>query len=148
MNVHTILASGALLALAGCATGDQTTNLAETETADPRRGDEVRNICFASSIDGFGESTRNTVVVSEGMDQYLVETYHRCFDLDFAQSLKIDSTLGCLSRGDTITPFDSVFGNNPGGAIPQRCTVKAIYEWNADAVTEEATTETSDAEPA
>lgn len=151
MNVHPILAASALLVLAGCATDDATTKTAEAETVDPRRGDEVDRLCFARNINGFGETTRNSVVVSEGLDQYLVETFRGCFDLDDAQSLAIDSSLSCLTRGDRITGFDSVFGPDNTRPRSYACTVKAIYEWDDEAEaapeTEEPKTDAPEAEP-
>lgn len=151
MNVTHILAASALLALAGCATDDAATQTAEADTVDPRRGEQIDRLCFAHNIDGFGETTRNSVVVSEGLDQYLVETFPGCFDLDDAQSLAIDSTLSCLTRGDRITGFDSVFGPDNIGPRSYACTVKAIYEWDSDAEaapeTEEAKTNLPEAEP-
>ena len=100
---------------------------------DPRRGDEVKKLCFASQIDSFGETTKRAVVVREGGDHYLIETFSGCFDLDWAQSLAIDSATSCLSRGDRILAFDSAFVRKDDIGLQQSCRVKTIYEWDRDA---------------
>ena len=128
------LLSAALLVLAGCTTatpGD--TPDAQAEKPDPRRGEEVRNICFASSIDSFQQTSRESVVVREGRDYYLIETYSSCFDLDRAQSLRFDNATSCVSRGDRIIAYESAFGPDNIGPPPVPCTIKTIYEWNPDA---------------
>jgi len=97
---------------------------------DPRRGDEVKRLCFASQIDSFGETTKRAVVVREGGDHYLIETFGGCFDLDWAQSLAIDSATSCLSKGDRILAFDSAFVRHDDVGRRHSCRVKAIYEWD------------------
>ena len=134
------------LSLAACATSDSS-DTSDTAEADPRRGAEVDRICFTQSIDGFGETTRNTVVVREGVNQhYLVEVFRGCLDLDHAQSLAFDSFSGCLTRGDAILAFDSAFGPSPGDAKPLRCRIKTIYEWDPDAGKPDADSPEADGE--
>ena len=132
MPLLRFLTAALSLSLAACANTLGTENTAET-APDPRRGEEVRNLCFASNIDGFGETTKRSVVVTEGRKQYLIETYNRCFDLDHAQSIAFDRHSSCLSRGDGIFAFDSAFGPDRQNPVSPSCTVKAIYEWNKDA---------------
>ena len=119
------------LAIAACSTSYKEP-IAEAGEPDPRRGEEVNRICFASSIDGFGETTRNNVIIREGRDRYLVETFRGCSDLQFAQSLAIDARSNCLTRGDNIIGFDSAFGPDNTGPRPLRCMVNKIYRWNPD----------------
>lgn len=101
---------------------------------DPRLGEEVNRICFASNIDSFGNATRDTFTVREGMDHYLIEVHGSCFNLDRAERIALDATTSCLTRGDavivsdSISPFDS---GTPGGT--QRCIVKAMYKWDPKA---------------
>ena len=132
------------LSLAACTTptGGAPDADAKAEKPDPRRGAEVKQVCFARNIDGFGATTRNTVVISEGRDDYLVETYNGCFELNHAQSLAVDSSSSCLSRGDDIIAFDNVFGSDNTGARSLPCKIKAIYEWDKDAVEAEPDDET------
>jgi len=123
--------------LAACATEPSVTDtLGETAFTedDPRRGEEVRSVCFTRSIDGFGETTRRSVVVRlNARERYLIEVFPGCFDLDDAQSLAVDSFSGCLTRGDEIKPFSSVFGPSRND-IRQSCRVSKIYRWDPDAL--------------
>ncbi len=123
--------------LVACATSADPNQLAatETETPDIRKGEEVRSLCFARNIDRFSDATNNSVVVEEGRQTYLIETFQRCHDLRYAQSLALRSTSLCLSKGDDILAFDSTFGPDAqSGLQPIPCKVKAIYEWDEDAV--------------
>ena len=100
---------------------------------DARLGEEVNNVCFASTIDGFHDATDDTVVLSKGRDDYLIETFGGCFNLDQAQRLGVDSTTGCLGKRDHIITSDSISGHSDTGFGVQRCTIKAIYKWDAKA---------------
>ncbi|MEM6554754.1 MAG: DUF6491 family protein [Pseudomonadota bacterium] len=157
MLTHRIAFAALLFTVAACATDTTPEALEAREKAraaevfadDPRRGEEVKKICFASQIDGFGETTDRAVVVREGRDHYLIETFPGCFDLDFAQSLAIDSFSSCLSKGDRIIAFDSVFAHSSHSRINRSCLVKTIYEWDRDAKdteTDETTDEDAEAE--
>ena len=135
-----------LFAVSACATTTSPEALAAKQQAkadavfadDPRRGELVDKVCFTRQIDSFGETTKRAVVIREGRDYYLVETFPGCFDLDWAQSLAFDSFSSCLSKGDRLVAFDNAFGHNDRGVgQPQTCRVKAIYEWDRDAETEE-----------
>ncbi|MEM7640502.1 MAG: DUF6491 family protein [Pseudomonadota bacterium] len=157
MLTHRIAFAAMLFTVTACATATTPEALEAREQAraaevfadDPRRGEEVKKICFASQIDSFGETTDRAVVVREGRDYYLIETFGGCFDLDFAQSLAIDSFSSCLSKGDRILAFDNVFGRSNHTGFNQSCRVKTIYEWDRDAGKadeEEATEEEAEAE--
>lgn len=144
-----------LLAVSACATDTSPEALAEREQAraeevfanDVRRGEQVDRVCFTRSIDSFGETTRRAVVIREGSDRYLVETFGGCFDLDWAQSLAVDSFSSCLSKGDRIIASDSAFGFDKQD-LQRSCRVKAIYEWDpdAEAADDEETDEEGDTE--
>lgn len=141
MLTHRIAFAAMLLTVTACATATTPEALEARERAkaeavfadDPRRGDEVKRLCFASQIDSFGETTKRAVVVREGGDHYLIETFAGCFDLDWAQSLAIDSATSCLSKGDRILAFDSAFVRHDDVGHQQSCRVKTIYEWDRDA---------------
>ncbi|MEM9054861.1 MAG: DUF6491 family protein [Pseudomonadota bacterium] len=139
--MHRTIFAGMLFVLAACATAttpEQQAERAQAKAAevfadDPRRGEEVKRLCFASSIDSFGETTKRAVVVREGLDHYLIETFGGCYDLDWAQSLAVKSFSGCLTRGDEILAFDSAFGPDRNDIRRPSCKVRAIYEWEEDA---------------
>lgn len=141
MLTHRIAFAAMLLTVTACATATTPEALEARERAkaeavfadDPRRGDKVKRLCFASQIDSFGETTKRAVVVREGGDHYLIETFAGCFDLDWAQSLAIDSATSCLSKGDRILAFDSAFVRHDDVGHQQSCRVKTIYEWDRDA---------------
>lgn len=133
------------LAAAACSTAPQpsaeTATLAAAETPDPRLGERVDKICFTRNIDSFQETTRNSVIVRVGVnDFYLVETFGPCFDLNFAQSIGFESRTGsCLRRTDRLSVSDSAFGlHRSGGLGPQRCQIRAIYEWDPEAAAGDA----------
>lgn len=140
-----IAISALIVGLAACASA-ASTQKAESEVSDPRKGEEVRSLCFTSSIDGFGETTRRSIVVSKGTKDYLIETYGTCFDLDHANSIYFDSTTSCLSRGDDIYAFNSAFGLDRDDRLIPACKVKSIYTWDKDAAEESEIVETEDEE--
>ncbi len=103
---------------------------------DPRIGEEVRSICFGRSINGWravkGED--DVVLLQRGVSHwYRVELLGACDYrvLRSAIAIGIDSrpSGGCITRGDAIIVEDS-----PG--FNRRCSIKRMYEWNEDAVTE------------
>ncbi|GHA82113.1 hypothetical protein GCM10009069_01530 [Algimonas arctica] len=122
-----------LMAFAGCTTDGQPTRsdaIAET-LADARVGEEVDKICFTRGIDSFSEEKRNSVVLRRGVnDEYLVVT-QSCTNLDMAQSLRLDSALGCLRRQDYIRVYQSAFGPSDADRFAfDRCQIDAIYKWD------------------
>ena len=133
------IASAGLIALAGCASTDEEPRDRNPFTDDVRLGERVDRICFGSQIDGFTNTTDNTVVVEAGVrDYYLIETFSFCPNLDFAQSLAFDRHGGCLTRGDAVIAFDSIFpSHGRGGLASRRCPIHAIYEWDPKAVKDE-----------
>ena len=102
---------------------------------DPRLGEETDRVCFQRTIDNFTLTTRDTVVLEAGPSrQYLVEVVGVCSDLDHAQSIGIDAATSCLTRGDALIVSRSPFSlNDPSNIGPQRCLIKAIYDWDGDA---------------
>lgn len=156
MLTHRIAFAAMLLTVTACATATTPEALEARERAkaeavfadDPRRGDEIKKLCFASQIDSFGETTKRAVVVREGRDHYLIETFPGCFDLDWAQSLAIDSATSCLSKGDRILAFDSAFVSKDDIRQQQSCRVKTIYEWDRDAEESDEDAETETVETA
>jgi len=109
--------------------------------SDARLGEKVDRICFQSSVDSFRSHTDSTVIVEKGVnDEYLIETMGRCHDLDFAQSLSFDTFpgSGCITRGDSIYAYDSVFGPDRTDPPTIRCPISAIYEWDEEAADQEA----------
>ena len=131
-------ASAALLA--ACSSSPSADEEMADWREDARLGEQVDRICFSDNIDNFRMTTRNTVIVEKGVnDEYLIETFNNCNDLDFAQSLSFDTFPGasCVTKGDSIYAYDSAFGPQDGDIPPIRCPISAIYEWNEDAAEEE-----------
>jgi len=141
MLIHRTAFAVLFLAVSACATDTSPEATAAREQAradavfanDIRRGKQVDRVCFTRSIDAFGETTKRAVVIREGGERYLVETFGGCFDLDWAQSLAVDSVSSCLTKGDRIFASDSAFGFDKDDIRHQSCRVKAIYEWDPDA---------------
>jgi hypothetical protein len=121
----------AATALAACATptGEARARGIEKFADDPRLGDETDSICFASSIDGFSMNERDTVVLHEGRDRYMVEVTGGCMDLEDAFGIGVDSTSNCVTRGDNIVVSQALGGT----FAPQRCMITEIRKWDPKA---------------
>ena len=98
-------------------------------------GEEVRNICFTRSIDGFRtiDGEDDVILLERAInDWYYVELIGPCSynRLKFAQAIGIKTFpgSGCLSRGDELIFSDSVFGADSELDLT-RCRVNGIYEW-------------------
>ncbi|MCA8903086.1 MAG: hypothetical protein KDA53_17750 [Hyphomonas sp.] len=130
----------ACLILGACTTSSEPkARGAEKFADDPRLGAEVNRICFASSIDSFGSTTRDTFTVREGRDHYLVEVFPGCSPLEHALTIGMEARTGCLTRGDRVIVSDSIMPDSSDSPFSvQRCTVNAIYDWTPDAEEEVA----------
>ena len=131
MKAISILLASCLLAACTSKSSEPELTGAAQFADNPALGEEVDRICFASSIDGFSSTTRDTIIVREGRDSYLVEVFNGCFQLKDVQRLGIDATGGCLGRGDFLVVSDSFFADTQPG--PERCRVQAIYKWDPKA---------------
>ena len=140
--VRTIAFGGAAAALlAACASSSSAEEEMANWQEDARLGEKVDRICFSDSIDSFRMATRDAVIVRKGVNrEYLVEMVGQCPDLDNANSLNFDTSPGssCVTRGDKIYAHDSGFGVDRSGVAQLRCPIRAIYEWNEDALDDEA----------
>lgn len=138
---HLVLPLSAML-LAACASTPADVNRVRGVAQfaeDVRLGEQVSKICFASRIDGFGETTRDTVVVEEGRDHYLIETHGTCFNLAHAQRLGVkNSSSICLRSGDKLLVSDSMFDVRRKLDFGS-CTIKSIYKWDPKAQPEPET---------
>jgi len=122
--------------LAACAsTGEAKPKGVAKFEGDPRLGKQVDKICFRSTLDGFSQNTRDTVVVETGPStEYLIEVRGSCTNLSSAQSLAVTGNLSCIDKFDSLIVSTSAFSlNDPAGIGPERCIIKAIYEWDEDA---------------
>ena len=128
-----------LLALLSACTSVPPESNREVEVS-PRQGEEVKQICFASSINGWREvdGERSSVILTKGVsEEYKLDLSGIC-DLTYAFNSIATRTRGssCLTRGDDIIFNDGLSGIN-------RCMIKKIYTWNpaeeADADTNEPT---------
>jgi hypothetical protein len=105
---------------------------------NPRQGEEVRQICFASSINGWREvdGERSSVILTKGVsEEYKLDLSGIC-DLTYAFNSIATRTRGssCLTRGDDIIFNDGLSGIN-------RCMIKKIYTWNPSEEAEAGTNE-------
>ena len=94
---------------------------------NPRQGEKVKQICFASSINGWREvdGERSSVILTKGVsEEYKLDLSGIC-DLTYAFNSIATRTRGssCLTRGDDIIFNDGLSGIN-------RCMIKKIYKWN------------------
>lgn len=122
-------------ALTACETSDDgRKKYTEFDPENPRIGEEVNRVCRAGGINGFGETTRNTVVVTSGVNRrHLLKVAGGCFNLKNAQSIKFNQFSGCLSRGDSLLAFENTFGPSSGDARSFKCIITNIYKYNKDA---------------
>lgn len=111
----------------------------EPAKPDPRLGEEVDRICFASTINGFRtiDGADNVVVLEKGVrDDYRVELSGLCTarTLNFAQSVAIDSRPagGCVTRGDVLVFSGSAFFDDRP-IDRTRCFITRINKWNEKA---------------
>jgi hypothetical protein len=127
--VPPLLLAGLMAAACTTAPGEPSLRGLDKYADDPRLGAETDRICFASTIDGFSENERSTVVLHEGRNRFMVEVTGTCFDLDNAESIGIDGRGGCLTPGDAIIVVAT------GGASlgPRRCLIREIHNWDPKA---------------
>ena len=126
----------ACLALAACASttdGEPTPKGVAKYEGDPRLGEKVDRICFASNIDSFGNTTRDTFTVREGGDYYLIEVFGSCTPLQHAMTIRVDATGSCLRKGDHVIVSDSLMGGKDIPFSTQRCLINEIYKWDPKA---------------
>lgn len=135
------------LALAGCeSTGGPPAPQGMAAYADdPRLGEKVDRVCFASSIDGFSMNERRSVVLHRGSRRYMVEIHGTCPDLDNARAIGLATPTGCLMRNDNIL-VTSTFGSPGPGA--RRCMISEIREWDPRATAPDADDEAEAGEEA
>jgi hypothetical protein len=148
MRLKLTLAAAAL-ALAGCASTTDTDAKPKGVAKyadDPRLGEEVDRICFASNIDSFGDNTRDTFTVREGRDYYMIEIFGSCPPLQHAMTMRMDSAMNCLTAGDHVIVSDSLTTSSSTPFSKARCLVKSIYKWDpkADETPSEADEQTQD----
>jgi hypothetical protein len=125
-----ILAAAAASLLAGCATPPA--DVAEAK-ADPRQGEEVRQVCFTQQIRNWRENDRRSVIVEVGVrDEYKLDLIGTCDPRDAFTTIGLVSRGGgsCLSSGDMLVTDARYVGGT--------CSVQNIYKWNKDAGKTEA----------
>jgi len=120
----------------GCTTtstdfGEETVRGVAALANDPRLGEEVSRICFASQIDGFRAASRDTVIVESGFkDEFVLGMMGSCQNLQQAQAIALDTGLSCLTEFDNIIVFDSAFGKQTSPFSQEKCAIKSIHRWN------------------
>lgn len=135
--MHRVLLATASVLLAACASqapADPRPKGVAQFAGDARLGDEVRNVCFTSTISGFHDATDDTVVISKGRDDYLIEVFGSCFNLDRAHQIAVDTRTSCLGKGDHLITSDSISGfHDDTGFGVQRCAIKSVHKWDSRA---------------
>ena len=137
---------GAAFALTACATdGEREPSGFAALADDPRLGASVSSACYGFNLDGFRETTRDTVIIEgRGRQEYLLTT-RACFNLRDAFQLGIDGRGGCASRGDRLIVSDSGVPAQIEPTGLESCIITGVYEWNekagASETDEEAKTE-------
>lgn len=127
MKKQLLLACTVVL-ISSCMTTDNKNS--EPEVIDVRQGEQVKQICFASSINGWKEveGERNSVILTKGVsDEFKIELSGIC-DMTYSFSNIATRTRGssCLTRGDEIIVEDGFSGIN-------RCLIQKIYRWESHA---------------
>ena len=122
---HQLIIFSMLVFLSSCTNAPVENN--QEVQINPRQGEEVRQICFASSINGWREvdGERSSVILTKGVsEEYKLDLSGIC-DLTYAFNSIATRTRGssCLTRGDDIIFNDGLSGIN-------RCMIKKIYTWN------------------
>jgi hypothetical protein len=123
-----LAATIALAALAACQTPAAEQAEADAKP-DPRQGEQVSQLCFASQIRNWRELDRRSVIVERGFkDEFRIELVGGCDPRDAFLSIGFVSRVGggnCLSNGDRL-----VTDERYAGAI---CSIRRIYKWNEEA---------------
>jgi hypothetical protein len=126
------------LVLASAAAAQAVVGVAAAED-DPRLGEKVDRICFASNINNFStiKGVDDAALLEANVDDwYRVDLIGACSyqQLRFAQSVAIDERPrgGCVTKGDALIFSNSAFGDF---SFPNatRCVISAIYRWDEDA---------------
>lgn len=129
-----------LIGLASCASTSNETKIRGIAAfeGDPRLGKKVDKICFQRNIDGFSETTNDTVVLSAGVNKdYIVSVNGACRNLDYARSVGVLPRTSCLTRNDVLLVSQSAFTLNDRNSLgPDRCFVDEIYKWDKRAEAE------------
>lgn len=100
---------------------------------DPRLGEEVNKICFTHMIHGFNSLDERTVILNRGVkEDYVVETYGSCVDLDYAWEIALASQSSCLRKYDSliITRGSTIPNSDP---FTRTCRIKSMHKWNKNA---------------
>ena len=131
--------SAALMLFGAAATAESLEASRVDHLNDARLGEQVDRICFRDQINDFREPTEATVIVERGVKDYLVQTEEACDELDGAQTVSINGAYAggrCVTTSDRVAASQSAFGGSSSDA-GYLCRIKAIYEWNEDALEKE-----------
>jgi len=101
---------------------------------DARLGEEVSSVCFTRGIQGFYDTTDNSVVLSRGEDDKYLVTTKFCPELRFAHDIYIDTSTNCLKRSNYLRIVNSTVAEpDLGNVRVKNCFINAIYKWDKDA---------------
>jgi len=125
IGIQTVLASGFAAASLGLLMACSTPAPAKAADAkpDPRQGQEVKQICFASQIRNWRENGSKSVIVEKGMhDEYKLDLVGACQPDQAFMNIGFQRRGGgsCLSWGDELVT-DAHFDGS--------CMISKIYKW-------------------
>jgi hypothetical protein len=129
----------ALAAVALAAAACQSSQQVETERSAAleaeiaaRQGAEIDRVCFTRNINGWRPLGRRAVLVRQSVrDWYMLDLVGSCEPAWAFNTIALRSRPAggsCLTRGDTLITDDV--------AVPGRCMIDAIYEWDEGAPVE------------
>lgn len=138
--ISAIVASGLLASCSTTPSGEP--RGIEVFKDDARLGEQTNRICFGSTIDGFSNARRDSVVLSSGSKDYLVTVSGACRSLRYAQAIGLDNRgASCVSRNDILIVSENAFGNDATGMGPDLCFIDEIYKWDKRAKSKKISTE-------
>jgi len=125
----------AVLVIAGCATSDEGTDLADP-AEDPLVGEPVERICFRNTINGFSDwDGGEGLILTRGANtQYLVTLRSPCDIANRALRIGFDrrfTSSGCVRDNEALFISDSL-SRGPNRLSVQSCLIDEIYEYGVE----------------
>ena len=79
----------------------------------------AENCLWADQIDGFHDAKKDSVVLTQGGQDYLAEVMGECIGLQWAESIATDAHTQCLEAGDALVFIDN-------GNMHRRCLISKL----------------------
>ncbi len=128
-----LIALGALLLVAACASSPQMTREERIEWYRANAGEPVRSFFYSGHLRGWTALDERSIALwTRSNEAYLIEFFPRCPDLAFASTITISNQIGRVNAG-----FDSVTVRRASGGIGGvRCRIETIRPINTRVVKE------------